>query len=134
MGVIFYFSSKTAQASSKQSGFFVLLFERLFGKNELSDFIVRKSAHCLEFAGLSFLFSLAIFEQTGKIKKAPLAILFTSLYAVTDEIHQLFVEGRACRFLDWGIDTAGAALGAAAFLIIYFAIIKIIEHKKAKTS
>lgn len=131
MGVIFYFSSRTADESSIQSGFFVELFRRLFGTNEVTDFIVRKSAHCLEFTVLALLFNIALYTQTGKAKPLP-AILFTSLYAATDEIHQIFVDGRACKLMDWGIDTVGAILGTIGFLVIYFAIIKIIQHKRAK--
>lgn len=131
MGVIFYFSSRTAAESSQQSNFFVELFRQLFGSNAVTDFIVRKSAHFLEFTGLALLFALALFVQYGKLK-TPSAVLFTSLYAVTDEIHQIFVEGRACKITDWAIDTAGAVLGAAAFLIIVKLSEKIISHKKAK--
>lgn len=130
MGVIFYFSSRTAIESSGQSGFFVELFKRLFGDNGITDFIVRKTAHCLEFTGLALLFNIALYVQTDKIKPY-LAIIFTSLYAVTDEVHQIFVEGRACQLMDWGIDTIGAILGTIGFLVIYFAIIQI---KKRKTS
>ena len=64
--------------------------------------------------------------------KTPLAIVCTSLYAVTDEIHQIFVEGRACKISDWAIDTAGAVLGAVAFLVIIKLSQKIILRKKGK--
>lgn len=131
MGLIYYFSSRTSTESSSQSGYFVLLFQKIFGNNVVTDFIVRKSAHCLEFAGLSFLFNIALFEQTNKIK--PLySIAFTSLYAVTDEVHQIFVPGRSCQIKDWAIDTTGAIIGTIVFLAIYFIILKIIKYKKSK--
>jgi VanZ family protein len=38
-------------------------------------------------------------------------VLVGSAYAVTDEIHQTFVTGRAGRPLDWAIDTAGVLIG-----------------------
>ncbi len=132
MGTIFYFSSRTSTESSNQSGYFVILFQKIFGNNAITDFIVRKLAHCLEFAGLSFLFNIALFEQTNKIKPF-LAILFSSLYAITDEFHQLFVEGRSCKVQDWAIDTFGAIIGAIIFIAIYFIIQKIITCKKSKT-
>ena len=131
MGVIFYFSSRTATQSSEQSGYFVELLQRLFGSNAITDFIVRKSAHFLEFTGLALLFALALFVQLERTK-TPLAIVCTSLYAVTDEIHQIFVEGRACKISDWAIDTAGAVLGAVAFLVIIKLSEKIISRKKEK--
>lgn len=127
MSLIFYFSSRTADESSAQSGFFVELFRRLLPSSAVTDFIVRKAAHFLEFTGLSLLFSLALYNQTGSLK-TPFAIAFTSIYAATDEIHQIFVAGRACRISDWGIDTAGAVLGAALFIVI----IKIICIARTK--
>ncbi|MCD7872134.1 MAG: VanZ family protein [Clostridiales bacterium] len=117
MCVIFYFSSRTAAESSAQSGTFVNLFKNLFGENGITDFIVRKSAHFLEFAGLGFPFSLALYTQFSQTKTFK-AVFFSSLYAITDEFHQLFVDGRACRIADWAVDTAGAAAGAVFFLIV----------------
>ena len=38
--------------------------------------------------------------------------MIASGYAVTDEFHQTFVEGRHGSVLDWLIDSAGAALVA----------------------
>ena len=57
-----------------------------------------------------------------------LSILFSFLYAATDEFHQLFVPGRSGEFKDVMIDTVGAATGAFLF---YFLLI-LIEHIKRK--
>ena len=46
------------------------------------------------------------------------SILFTTLYACTDEIHQLFVEGRSGEIRDIIIDGLGATLGTMIFLLI----------------
>ena len=48
-------------------------------------------------------------------RAALVALLVSSLYAATDEVHQSFVEGRHGTPVDWAIDTAGAA--AAAFAV-----------------
>lgn len=117
MAAIFYFSSRTADESEQQSGFFTMLITKIFGIGGFSDFIIRKLAHFTEFAGLGLLFAITLKVQTGK-SKTPTAIICSSIYAATDEIHQIFVPGRACRLLDWGIDTGGAALGALAVLLI----------------
>ena len=45
-------------------------------------------------------------------RAALLAFAATSLYAVSDELHQSTVEGRHGTPLDWAIDSAGAALAA----------------------
>ena len=129
MAVIFWFSSRTANESTEQSNVFVQWLINLFGNNEIWVFIVRKSAHCLEFTGLSLLLNVALYYTRDKIS-IPYAIGITSLYAVTDEIHQIFVEGRSCEFRDWVIDTAGAAIGALAFYVLYKIIIAIIKRKK----
>lgn len=131
MGVIFYFSSKTASESTQQSDGILNIIYKLFGENSVTSFIVRKCAHFLEFAGLSFLFSIAFYQQTKSVKFI-LPVCCTSFYAVTDEIHQLFVEGRACKVLDWAVDTTGALFGFLIFFIIYKIVVKIIAVKKKK--
>ena len=132
MGVIFWFSSRTATESTGQSNVFVEWLENLFGKNELWVFIVRKSAHCLEFAGLGLLLSAAMYFTKGKpCFLLPLGI--SSLYAVSDEIHQNFVEGRSCEFRDWAIDTVGALLGIIGFFVLYKIIQSIIDKNKKRT-
>lgn len=129
MGVIFWLSSRTSVESSAQSGAVLEWLKNIFGDNIFTDFIVRKSAHCLEFTGLSFLFSIA-FYQTLKRKCPFYSIALTSLYAATDEFHQLFVEGRSCQIGDWAIDTAGAVLGVVGFTILYKIITLIIIKRK----
>ncbi len=44
--------------------------------------------------------------------------LTATIYAATDEFHQLFVDGRACLFTDVMIDSAGAAFAAVIILLI----------------
>lgn len=118
MGIIFWLSSRTADESAAQSGAILNWLIRIFGDNLFTDFIVRKAAHCLEFTGLCVLFNLAFYQTRKKAMPLP-AIACTSFYAATDEFHQLFVEGRACRFTDWIIDSCGAVLGAIGFIILY---------------
>lgn len=130
MGVIFWLSSRTADQSSLQSGAILQWLTRIFGTGFFTDFIVRKSAHCLEYTGLCLLFNIALF-QTKKKRMPILSTVFSSLYAVTDEIHQHFIEGRSCQISDWAIDTLGAVLGAIAFLIL-FAVIRKHITKKSK--
>lgn len=130
MAVIFWLSSRTAVQSMEQSSAVLQWLINLFGDNFFTDFIVRKSAHCLEFTGLCLLFNIAL-QQTAGHKKPILSIILTSAYAATDEFHQLFVEGRSCQFADWIIDSCGAVLGTIGFLIL-FCIVNLILQKKAK--
>lgn len=133
MCTIFYFSSRTAVESTEQSNFVIEILKKLFGEDFAiaTDRAVRKSAHFLEYTGLGLLFGLAFFAQLDKPRTA-FAILGTSLYAITDEVHQIFVDGRSCEAFDWMIDTAGGTLGAFAFLLIFLLIRKIRgKNKKA---
>lgn len=94
----------------------------------MTDFIVRKLAHFSEYVGLCFLASNAIYQSSKRF--IPLySCALTSFYAISDEFHQIFVNGRSCEIRDWAIDTVGALVGALAFYIIYI-IIKKVDKKK----
>ena len=71
------------------------------------DTVLRKLAHTAEFAILGALVYRAV-------ASAPAAILLSSAFAASDELHQTFVSGRHGSPLDWVIDTVGVALGVAA--------------------
>lgn len=132
MAFIFYFSSRTASQSFAQSGKILEFLTSVFGNNVLTDFLVRKTAHLLEFAGLALLFSNAFYQTVQKKKFVPIfAFLSTSLYAVSDEIHQIFVDGRSCQFTDWVIDSSGAVIGIVAFYILFFIVNKIKSKNKS---
>ncbi len=131
MGLIFWFSSREAGQSAHQSEIILKMVRAIFGKKAVSDFIVRKAAHFCEFALLAFLFNFALLYTTGK-KNIPLGIALTSLYAASDEFHQLFVAGRSCQASDWLLDTCGGAAGAVFFIVI-FLIIKYIKVKTERT-
>ncbi|MCS7054372.1 MAG: VanZ family protein [Ignavibacterium sp.] len=48
-------------------------------------------------------------------------ILFASLYGAVDELHQLFIPGRSCDFLDWVADFIGVIIGSlSARLLLYY--------------
>ncbi len=131
MAVIFYFSSRPATQSAGQSSAVTLFLQRLFHTEAITEHMVRKTAHFSEFAGLGFLTNLSIYFTKSK-KNIPIGIAVGSAYAATDEIHQIFVDGRSCQFTDWAIDTIGITAGTLIFFVIYLIINKIIEHKNDK--
>lgn len=104
--LIFYFSSQTATVSKNASdGLVKKLLE--FFHIELTSKIVRKTAHALEFFGLCLAFNISFGVLYEKFN--PMISFFsTAFYASTDELHQIFVEGRACRLNDLCIDLIGA--------------------------
>lgn len=78
---------------------------------------VRKTAHMAEFGILAVLIYIWLGKWlSGALKRSVAAILFASLYAAGDEIHQLFVPGRAGMIKDVIIDSVGAILGILVFL------------------
>ncbi len=123
--MIFIFSAQTAPESNAQSGQIIRTAAELtmpefkeLPPPEQEDFIskwqhtVRKSAHGIAYFGLGILCALAVRQHSWSLKKqAVVALAIPFVYAVTDEIHQLFVSGRAFMFSDIGIDTAAAAVG-----------------------
>ena len=96
MAVIFFFSAQP----SLDSGL------------GLIDQIGRKVIHFAEYALLCFLFWRALETSTNPRRAVLLAFVLASAYAVTDEYHQSFVEGRHGTPVDWLIDSAGAAAAA----------------------
>jgi VanZ like family len=74
------------------------------------DLVLRKLAHAAEYAILGVLLLRAV-------EHAWAAFWLATGYAVTDEIHQMFVPGRLGSPLDVAIDAAGAAVGIA--LVVY---------------
>ena len=125
---IFLMSSANGEKSSDMSNSLLIKIIELTGL-DISSHFIRKAAHFSEFAALSFLLSNAVFA-TFNTKKAPvIAFPLACVYAVTDELHQLFSDGRACSVKDMLIDSSGALLGAIIFSLIILIYIKNIERK-----
>jgi len=76
------------------------------------DQIGRKLVHFGEYALLCFLWWRPLARVTSPRRAALLAFVLTSGYAITDEVHQTFVDGRHGNALDWLIDSVGAAVVA----------------------
>ncbi len=123
MAVIFCLSAQEASESSELSGWLTRL---LIGLPEAEKYI-RKAAHALEFMGLAVLMFNALRATCG-YNRPYFSFILTVLYAATDEFHQLFVEGRACRLFDVGVDSLGAAAGIIAVSVLAL----IIEKNKRR--
>lgn len=117
-GIIFYLSHQVATESQALSDRFAFLLRLPFG-----SFIVRKGAHFLEFAGLCTLILNAFYHTYGKLRPI-LSVSLTALYAASDEIHQIFIEGRACRLFDWFVDCSGAICAASVICLISAVFLK----------
>lgn len=135
MCVIFRFSAQTAEVSSKTSSRVIEkvvsavypdydTFDEPKKQQVVNSFTlpVRKAAHFLEFAVLGALFFIFFSTFSGLSGKHRCVFSFVSgfIYAVSDEIHQTFISGRAGRVTDLLIDFSGVLLAATACLLIAF--------------
>ena len=81
-------------------------------------YILGLAAHFLEYAVLSFLLARAIMWDGGvQRNRFILVFALTLLYAVSDEIHQIFTPGRAFQLVDLLMDSLGSLIGLAAYLL-----------------
>lgn len=134
MGVIFMFSAQVSDESKSSSNKVTSAVVNTvisIKKENISEekrqkiiedktFIVRKTAHFTEYFILGLI--LILYLQTKEklsTKYIILAIIFCVLYATSDEIHQLFVDGRSCKIIDILIDTCGSSLAILGFTSIY---------------
>ena len=145
MVVIFSFSAREADESAAMShsvgkmiGRLVIPEYKSWSEDkqeqfaEKIDFPVRKCAHASEYAvlGVLILGTAYSFSEDQKKKTVLLSWGLATLYAATDEFHQLFVPGRSCQFRDVCIDSAGALTGVLLFSLIKHKIEKSSEKKK----
>ena len=145
MIMIFLFSAQNAGKSSDESRAITDAVVRLlypdFAERPASEqkeirgkveTFVRKTAHFLEFALLGISASLILRTFSKKpLFTYVIPIAFGTLYAVTDEIHQLFVSGRAGRFTDVLIDALGTAVGVFILGLIIMIIRKISKKHRS---
>ena len=129
MGVIFYMSNQPASVSSQHSGGVIEFLSNLpfigsivtyMMEIDIAEFIIRKSAHMFSYFILSILLFMAIYDNQKNIRKVALkALLFTFLYALSDEFHQLFINGRSGEFRDVMIDTIGGFIGSTILYLYH---------------
>lgn len=140
MLVIFLFSAREATLSTQDSTSVGILFGRLLvpGFNGMdadeqaafankADHPIRKTAHAAEYALLGLFFAGSYSDRKKKRMKA-IGVPFLSgvLYAVSDEVHQLFVPGRSGQVTDVVIDGFGVLAGTLVFLLL----LRITERKQ----
>ncbi|MBP5493097.1 MAG: VanZ family protein [Clostridiales bacterium] len=125
LGVIFSLSAETGDVSALRSQ---SLVDWLSGAPALftNEYLLRKSAHIVEFLILSVLAYVAMFatkhiqsdvhwdgSQLIQIKSdnevyIAFSLWITTLSAVADEYHQIFVPGRSSSLFDVFLDLSGA--------------------------
>ena len=104
MALMFFFSSRSDLPSDKIY---------------IVDFIMKKTAHVIEYTILFLLW----FRALGN-KNPVYAFLWSIAFAFTDETHQLFVPGRTGALRDVAIDSSGMII--SWFLIVKFNLWKLL--------
>ena len=139
MTTIFILSNQPATNSTKLSNSFIsttignvykifnnnVTEEKLIEIQEKYSHPVRKLAHFTIYLILGLLVGLLIKEYNFNNKQIILiSLLICFIYAISDEIHQLFINGRSCEIKDIIIDTSGSFIG-----IILLKLLKIVKNK-----
>ncbi|MBP0976990.1 MAG: VanZ family protein [Oscillospiraceae bacterium] len=143
MIMIFVFSSQNADISGNLSegitykiacltvkDFETFSFEKQKEIVEGMHFYIRKAAHFSEYALLgviAFLNSILYFKKTKT--RFFTTLPFCLLYAATDEMHQLFTDGRCGSPVDVMIDFSGAVTGTL-FIFVVLALIGAFRKKQ----
>lgn len=121
MMVIFLLSHESAEGSTTRSDVIVNLLGGL-GLDWAVDTVtvlVRKAAHLSTYAVLGGLFFWALRNKKLSLKNtAVFSVILAFAYAITDEVHQVFVPARSGQVSDVLLDTIGAILGVALVLLI----------------
>ena len=133
MIIIFLLSNQKAQDSKQLSNSFITktiinIYEIKHGKiteekkieiKENYSFIVRKAAHFTIYLVLGLLVSIVLTEKCFNLKQIIIyGVLICMAYAITDEIHQIFVSGRSGEIRDIIVDTCGSTVGILLNIII----------------
>lgn len=146
--VIFNFSNKVADDSSKQSERIVNFISQIIpsiknmpepDKTNIMEgtltTIVRKTAHfsiytLLGLLSMNFMLTFKEKELSKFDLRCLIALAFCIFYAITDELHQYFIPGRSCELRDVCIDTLGATLGILLVKIVkkYIEKLKKVEN------
>lgn len=133
IGFIFVNSLFPASQSSTISGGVVdqvnSMLHQIGISGEITDHMVRKSAHFIEFTLLGVLLFLTIRSYSPRPGRHIFIGLFLGLLIpVTDEFIQLFVDGRGSQVSDIVLDFSGVLTGC----ILFFLFFLLVTRKKRR--
>lgn len=133
MGIIFFFSSQNADDSSDISNSVYAIIIDFLGPiltPAAKDFLmhyIRKMAHMSIYFALSIctalcawnVIRLKLFTGLHTVLTYVSSYVICVLYAMSDEWHQSFTDGRSAEWRDVMIDSSGALLALLLILLIY---------------
>ncbi|WP_404459684.1 VanZ family protein [Sutcliffiella horikoshii] len=143
MALIYFLSAQHAEQSANLSGgiteFVNEIVEQVapdgeFQMDEIS-FFVRKNAHFFAYMLLAILTLNAVRRSGGRgWTSMGAAFIISVLYAISDEVHQLYVPGRSGQVSDVLLDSTGAFVGIALYVVISHWIRRKHKTKNEKPS
>lgn len=138
MITIFRFSGQIGTESGNTSRKFTVQIIKIITGKSLSinepfvdnlQSIIRKLAHFSIYTIGGFLIMNYYYGTDKKeYKKIIYSIIFGGSYAITDEIHQVFVPGRSGNIFDVGIDTLGVITGVLIY-ITFRRVLKSVRNR-----
>ncbi len=147
---LFKMSSENGEESAERSSFYLDLIESITGKSLITEFMLRKIAHVIEYSLLALLSFLAIrftnkisektsyAESRVKIIKSDnemyiiMSLWLSSLFAIVDEYHQLFVSGRDGSIIDVAIDFGGIVVTLAIIRLVFSLYLRNIGKEEVR--
>ena len=146
MVFIFYNSAQVASASSDASQSITQIVAPVIVPNynaldEASrlqtvaslEAVLRETAHLLQFVPMGFALYLLLCtaERCDVLRRFRFLITvgLGFLYAVSDEVHQLFVPGRSFQLFDIFMDTSGVVIGCVIATVIIKISNKVFNKK-----
>ena len=135
--LLFYLSSETGTISTGRSSSVLEFIEMIFGKGVMSEAVLRKIAHVIEYSILTVLSFLSVrFTNKASITRSysesPVKLIksdnemyiafsmwLSLLTAVVDEYHQLFVDGRDGSIRDVLIDSVGIVIVLIIIRVVF---------------
>lgn len=124
MGVIFYLSNQTGSVSGTESGhilYNILSFLHISNIDSVIEIIhnpIRECMHAFEYFVLGILVMNVLSNNNIKNNIIIISVSLCFIYAITDEIHQVFIPNRTFEYLDIFLDLVGSLLGSYLFKIV----------------
>ncbi len=142
MITIFYFSHQQGTGSSSTSKNVSMIIVNILDiKNEMTEEqkeeivetiepVIRKLAHYTLYmlGGILIINSVNAYIKED-IKTIRYSSLIGVIYAISDELHQLFINGRSGKIIDVVIDSIGIFTGIAMYLLMKKIIMNIVKEK-----
>ncbi len=134
--IVIFINSNTPGNDSGQNSRVVTstIFSNRVNEDDIAnyDYYIRKWAHIIEYLTLSVLIYNVFYVFGLKNIKYFINCVIVCMYAITDEVHQLFVVGRSGMASDVVIDMIGYIIATVIVLFIDYLLRRLKDEKRTK--